>query len=163
MLQVDIVLTELGERNYGKVLEMLYSYINKIKKEEVQEFVFREMQKKSQIDFDYKTKTTALGYAQNLARRLMRVKEEDINDTLWIPHAYEIFDKQEIRRRLDMLVPENSYTIFLSKIVANDQEVEFKKEKYYGTPYTIEKIDEETIIKLKQILPDAETKLGYPP
>jgi insulysin len=69
--KIDITLTEKGEQNYQRVLELVYSYINKIKAEGIKRYVFDEIQKMSKYNFDNITKTTALNYAQTLCYRMM--------------------------------------------------------------------------------------------
>ena len=60
----------------------------------------------SQINFDYKSKSSALNYAQGLAGRMLKIKpEEEMPDILWRPYAYEVWDENEIQRRLDLLTP----------------------------------------------------------
>jgi secreted Zn-dependent insulinase-like peptidase len=92
LLEVSVSLTDLGERNYTQVLKAIYSYINKIKSEGIKEYIFREKQTKAQIDFDYKTKSNALSYANVLGKRALRLKEDEIEDILWVPHSYEIYN-----------------------------------------------------------------------
>lgn len=84
---------------------------------------------KNQIDFEYIRKTLALSYSQTLAARMLKLKDEEINDILWFPYAFEEFNQKEIENRLEMLTPENSYTIFLSKL--NNQIADLQREKWY--------------------------------
>ena len=53
---------------------------------------------------------------------------------MWKPYAFEIYKPEEIKRRFDLLTPDNSIVSFISKIVEK-QESELSKEKWYGTPF----------------------------
>jgi len=43
--------------------------------------------------------------------------EDDISDILWRPYSNEIYNPEEIMRRLHMLTPDKSIVTFISKIV----------------------------------------------
>ena len=49
-------------------------FINKIKKEGVQEYIYNELKNKRKIDFENIKKVGALEYSQTLARRLNYMK-----------------------------------------------------------------------------------------
>lgn len=51
---------------------------------------------------------------------MVKTEERDMDDICWMPHSYEIFDREDIEKRLQMLVPENSHVVFMSKIVEKD-------------------------------------------
>ncbi len=53
-----------------KVIEIVYLFINKIREEGVQEYIYEELKNKKIIDFDNITKHQALSYAQKLAKQL---------------------------------------------------------------------------------------------
>lgn len=52
MMEVDIGLTEKGEKEYMKIIESVYQYINEIKEEGIKDYVFDELKYKSLIDFN---------------------------------------------------------------------------------------------------------------
>lgn len=52
MMEVDIGLTEKGEKEYMKVLDSVYQYINEIKEEGIKDYVFDELKYKNLIDFN---------------------------------------------------------------------------------------------------------------
>lgn len=56
LLSVGIGLTDLGEKDYLRVIKILYSYINKIKQEGMQKYIYEEMSHKRKIDFEYMEK-----------------------------------------------------------------------------------------------------------
>ncbi len=85
-------------------------------------------------DFDYITKSTALGYADNLCSRMStNLDEEEIPDILWRPYDLQNFDQDEIRTRLNLLTPERCITMFVSKLVEKEQNL--SRERWYDTPF----------------------------
>jgi hypothetical protein len=48
------------------------------------------------------------------------MKDDEIDHINWRPYAFEIFDKEEIASRLDLLNPYNSYVTFVSKEVEKE-------------------------------------------
>ena len=50
------------------VIEIVYQFINKIKKEGAQQYIYDELKNKNIIDFDNITKHSALSCAQQLAK-----------------------------------------------------------------------------------------------
>lgn len=103
---VDISLTEKGERDYERVLELIYMFINKIKAEGIKSYIHEESKQMSVIGFDNITKSSALSYSQNLCYRMSKIPfEEEIPDLLWRPYGLERFDPEEIMKRMELLSP----------------------------------------------------------
>ncbi len=85
-------------------------------------------------DFDNITKSTALGYANELCSRMSSIlDEEEIPDILWGPFELQDFDQDEIRNRLNLLTPERCITMFVSKLVEKEQDL--SREHWYDTPF----------------------------
>lgn len=59
-MSVTISLTDKGEKEYKRVIELVYMYINEIKKQGAKRELFDEIAKKNKIDFDYKDKMRAI-------------------------------------------------------------------------------------------------------
>ena len=117
----------------------------------------------SKYHFDNITKSQALSYAQTLCSRMMiQPADEDIEDLIWRPYDYELFDAKEISSRLNLLTPERGIVMFVSQIV-EQQEKDLQTEKWYGTKWTKAKMDDGFIAKLRTIVPGPEERLGYPP
>jgi len=52
-----------------------------------------------------------------LSNRMHYLKDGDQEkNMIWAPYAFENFDKADIMKRLDCLVPENMYILFYSKL-----------------------------------------------
>ena len=94
------------------LIEQVYMFVNRIKEDGVQEYVFEEFQYKSKIDFRNYSHGDAQSTAISLARKLRFIKDdEEVADIVRAPFVYEALDKDDVGRRLDCLHPENMYVI----------------------------------------------------
>jgi len=53
---IDVSLTEKGNNDFKRVIEVIYMFINKIKEEGPQKHIYEEFSKKYKIDFENQTK-----------------------------------------------------------------------------------------------------------
>ena len=88
-----------------------------------------------------------MDYANDLAEKINYMTEEDdINNILYAPYAFEDFDKADIMERLDGLVPEKMFIIYHSKLVQEEKEADpskFTEEKFFKKWFTIEEFSKE--------------------
>lgn len=90
------------------------------------------------------------------------LKDDWIEDIIWTPYAYEDFDVEDIKMRMSLLTPQNSFTVFQSK--QNEKtEQQLLVEKWYGSKYSFEKMSDDLIKELQLIMPDNLTQIGHPP
>jgi len=111
---VTISLTNEGDKNWQRVLEIVYMFINKLKSQDVRDYIYDEIKNKSLIDFNNTTKQKAINLSNSLSRRMNFMRDEDrIDDILKYPYMYENLEKTDIKTRLECMTPDNmivSYT-----------------------------------------------------
>ena len=111
------------------------------------------------------SKVDELSTAVGLARKINFLKdEEDIKYLHQKPFIYDGIDEEDLKERLERLVPENMYVIYHSqkfKELKEESPDQFQREKWYSKDFTVEMLSEETIENLKSIMPDCS--MGYPP
>lgn len=175
MFEISIGLTEKGEQNYMEVIEYVYQFINKIKEEGPQDYVFEEKKVKSKIDFDNIVKTSPMQYGNMLARRLSSYdKSADINLILKAPYLMEKIDKDDIMAKLALFRPDNMFIVFVSTLLKKELEAnpdKFKVEYFYKKQFTIEQISDEQAKKLEnaKFTPNQKEedgtilRMGHPP
>lgn len=78
--------------------------------------MFDEIREHAQMQFDNQVKSKALSYGNMLARRVnfMRNEELDVEEILRIPYINEEFEYSEVKKRLELMHPNNMITIFHS-------------------------------------------------
>lgn len=162
---IVIYLTEKGEREYKRVMELVYMFINKIRQEGPQRTLYQEFANKKTLDFDNMQKSAAIGYGKMLARRLNYLHEDaQVDNILRMPYLYETFDSDGIKEYLSLLVPENMWVFYHSRLL--DEEIKsnpekFKREYYYSKDFTIEEMDEEFKAHLKTVMPEDGMQIGH--
>jgi hypothetical protein len=130
-------------------------FINQIKKEGVQDYIFSEFQLKSAIDFNNLSKLDSTSASVNFARKMNFIKDEDdIKEINRKAFLYDKLDKDDIMNRLELMEPNNMYVIHHSlahkKLKETSPEL-FKTEKWYNKEFGVEELTEEQIEKLKTI------------
>lgn len=135
LLAIDIGPTEKGEQDLMYLMEQVYMFIDRIKQDGVQDYIFEEFQYKSKIDYRNYSHGDAEGTAISLARKLRSIKDdEEVAEIIRAPFIYESLDKEDITRRLDSMHPENMYVIHHSMTHRDAKDANpdaFQKEKWF--------------------------------
>jgi insulysin len=126
---VGITLTDLGLEKYTRVIEIVQAYVNMLKERDVQEWVFDEIKKLNQAEFESKSKKSPAMFVTSMSNRLHRYPP---NEIFTGPELVEAYDPDLIRSYINSLTVEN-LRIYL---VARKFESECDQvEKWYGTKY----------------------------
>lgn len=87
-------------------------YINSLKKQGSQSYIYEELKKKASLDFQNQVKGDPISYANFMSRRMNYAKtEKDIENILTITYQYNEFDQEKIQECLDLMNPKNMFTI----------------------------------------------------
>ena len=129
---INISLTEKGEAEYQRVMELVFAYIERLRKTDFKEYTFKELQAMAQTDFDWKSPQEGMGFVAGRAAQMQRYKLEDI-DTL--PYLFKKYEPDVYRAILETLKPENMLVSLMSQKVKTD-----KVEKYFGTEYAFQEV-----------------------
>ena len=92
--------------------------------------------------------------------------DNDIDDVLWNPYEYKEMDRDDLQKRMDLLVPSNMWVVFQS--LTNKEKKEknpekFQTEKWYSKDFCIEDLDKDFCQNLFTVLPEETMKLGNAP
>jgi insulysin len=137
MFHISIRLTTEGFKQYKKIVEVVFQYIGLIKQAGPQQWVMEELKSMAAVDFRFKQKSPASKFTS----RLSSVMQNPFLPRDWLLSGNTLirhFDQKTVQQALDCLKPDNWRLTLVS------QEGNFdKKEKWYGTEYRMEKVDEE--------------------
>ncbi|MFQ5482637.1 MAG: insulinase family protein, partial [Nitrospinaceae bacterium] len=149
---INISLTLKGEREYPRVLELVYSYIRMLRRTGFKEYTYQEVSRMAEINFKWRELQEGMGFVSGQAA-LMQTYPLDEIETL--PYLYKKYEPAAYRSILDTLKPENMLVVLSSQAVETD-----RKEKYFGTEYALAEVDGEDFERLQ----NAETVAGmtYP-
>ncbi|KAK3333198.1 Metalloenzyme, LuxS/M16 peptidase-like protein [Cercophora scortea] len=145
MFDVQIRLTEEGLKNYKEVVKVLFQYIALLRETEPQEWIFDEMKGMADVDFKFKQKTQSYRFTSKISSVMQKPLPRE-----WLLSGnskLRKFDAKLIKESLDCLRPDNFKMTIVSRDVPGTWE---KKEKWYGTEYTVEKIPADFMEELEE-------------
>lgn len=141
--RIDFDLSEEGLEHVDDILLMMFQYIEMLRSEGPQEWVYKECQQLSDMIFRFKDKEKPINYTSFLARRMQKYP---LNEVLSGSYLLTEYRPDLITMVLDKLVPE---TMRIGVIAKKFADVADQKEKWYGTEYKLEDIADEKIQKWK--------------
>ena len=167
-IEISITLTKKGFENYQKVIEIVYAMINFLKQDIAengpQQHVYEEYSQNGKLKWEFIEKYDGIDFAVNNSENMHNFTHETMQTLLKSQYCFEDFNKEGIAEVVQGLVPENSLVILLSPDFEDIQEDQFLKEKWYGTNYTKEKLDEAMLSMMTSPNIDQSSglKLGNP-
>jgi len=149
---INVSLTEKGEAEYQRIMELVFAYIEMLRKTDFQEYTFKETQAMAQTDFDWKSPQEGMGYVAGRAALMQRYKLSEVET---LPFLFKKYEPDAYRAILDTLKPENMLVSLMSQKVKADQ-----VEKYFGTEYAFEEIGGKSFQRL--VNPPQVDGMTYP-
>eukprot|EP00064_Thunnus_orientalis_P002979 superscaffoldBa00000234_g2987 len=138
---INVDLTEEGLLHVEDIIFHMFQYIQKLRTEGPQAWVFEECKDLNKVAFRFKDKERPRGYTSKVAGLLHYYPLEEV---LAAEYLLEDFRPDLIEMVLDKLRPEHVRVAVVSKSFEGQTD---KKEEWYGTQYKQEAISEETIKK----------------
>ncbi|XP_008320371.2 insulin-degrading enzyme isoform X1 [Cynoglossus semilaevis] len=138
---INVDLTEEGLLHVDDIIFHMFQYIQKLRTEGPQEWVFEECKDLNRVAFRFKDKERPRGYTSKVAGLLHYYPLEEV---LAAEYLLEDFRPDLIEMVLDKLRPEYVRVAVVSKSYEGHTD---KTEEWYGTQYKQEAISEETIKK----------------
>jgi insulysin len=142
---VDITLTEKGLKEYQRIIEMLFFYIQMLQKEGLSESLFQEIKSVTNLQFEFQSKADGLGKSINVATLLPYFPPEIINKKNYMMEEYKPQRFQEV---LKFLNPSSLMVTLKNHELENLP----SKEHFYGTEYENKSLDDAFIQKISDIL-----------
>ncbi|CAG8625900.1 11505_t:CDS:10 [Acaulospora morrowiae] len=145
LFKISIELTEEGFGHYEEVVEISFQFINMLRQldPKEQERVFKEVQSIKAINFKFQEKSWSSYYVAGLSRQMQRPYPRE-----WIlssPYLTRKYDPASIAEGLTYLRWDNCILTLSSKLLGELD----KKERWFGTEYKIEPINEKLLKTLQ--------------
>jgi insulysin len=137
---VSISLTEKGLKEYEHILEMVFAYIDMVRKHGIEKYTFEQAQVMAQINFDWKNPDEGMGF---IASKSALMHDYALDEIEKMPFLLTEYDPKAYKFVLDTLVPENSMVVLSHNSAKFD-----KKAPYYDAEYSLEKIKGKAFAKL---------------
>uniref|UniRef100_A0A671U714 Insulin-degrading enzyme n=1 Tax=Sparus aurata TaxID=8175 RepID=A0A671U714_SPAAU len=138
---INVDLTEEGLLHVEDIIFHMFQYIQTLRTEGPQEWVFDECKDLNKVAFRFKDKERPRGYTSKVAGLLHYYPLEEV---LAAEYLLEDFRPDLIEMVLDKLRPEHVRVAVVSKSFEGQTD---KTEEWYGTQYKQEAISDETIEK----------------
>ncbi|XP_051778792.1 insulin-degrading enzyme isoform X2 [Erpetoichthys calabaricus] len=137
---INVDLTEEGLLHVDDIIFHMFQYIQKLRTEGPQEWVFQECKDLNNVAFRFKDKERPRGYTSKIAGLLHYYP---LDEVLAAEYLLEEFRPDLIEMVLDKLRPENVRVAVVSKSFEGQTD---KTEHWYGTQYKQEAIPEDVIM-----------------
>jgi insulysin len=137
---ISISLTEKGLKEYERILEMVFAYIDMVRKHGIEKYTFEQAQVMAQINFDWKNPDEGMGFIAGKSALMHDYALEEIEKT---PYLLTKYDPQAYKSVLATLVPENAMVVLSHNSAKFD-----KKAPYYDAEYSLGKIKGKAFAKL---------------
>ncbi|XP_049939528.1 insulin-degrading enzyme [Schistocerca serialis cubense] len=136
---INVDLTEEGIEYVDSIVELVFQYINMLKKEGPKQWIFEEYRDIMTMHFRFKDKEMPQNHASTTAQNLNEYPLEEVLSghyliTEWKPEL--------IKMVMDYLTPQN---IRIAVVGRKFEELVDQTEKWYGTKYKLEEIPQETL------------------
>ncbi|XP_065350637.1 insulin-degrading enzyme-like [Cloeon dipterum] len=150
---VNVDLTEKGLENVDNIVDLIFQYINLLRQEDPQEWIFKEYVEITNMSFRFKDKESPRDYVVDLVEDLLKYP---IDDVLTVRYILSEWKPDLINQVMEKLTPDNCRIRIVSK---EFESIADQTEKWYGAKYKIEDIPSELIEKWKNAKPIEELKL----
>ncbi len=154
IMSISAELTPKGMKNYERVMELTFSYIEMLKSEGIKRYSFEENKNMAQVGFDWKTPGEGMGYASG---KTSTMHEYDLKDVDTLPYLFQKFDPAAYQAVLETMTPENMLVSLEGQNMPAD-----KVEEIYGTEYALTEVGGNSFNKLKNPPVSAEEGMTYP-
>jgi insulysin len=145
----EVKLTTEGLQKYQEILKVVFQYSAMMKEQPPLQWMFDEMKNMGDVNFRFKQKTPASRFTMSTSS----VMQKPIPRNWLLSGSTKLrkFDPVAIVSGMEYLRPDN----FRLMVVSQNSPAEFdKKERWYGTEYTVGKIPETLTSELEKILSD---------
>ncbi|CAB4379202.1 unnamed protein product [Rhizophagus irregularis] len=156
MMTMNVYLTEDGLEHYEDVLEIIFQYIEMLRREGPQEWIFNEISSLNQITWRFLEKSWESSYVCMLSNRLHQTYPH--NEILSAPYISCEYEPKLITEMLDCLRIENCVVTLASRLLSGFD----KKERWFNAEYKYEPINENLIKKLEDPVIHPDLKLCPP-
>ncbi|MCB1687013.1 MAG: insulinase family protein [Halioglobus sp.] len=133
LFSVQVALTEKGAADPDRVLQLLFSYVDMLRAEGPQRWLYDEQSRLGELSFRFREQASPMGYVSALASGMQFYAPRDI---LRGPYMMDRYDDAILAELLQQIRPENALVTLNDAAVEGDQ-----LSQYYGVPYSKKPLD----------------------
>jgi len=134
LFSVNVVLTERGVQQYQRVLQLLFAYLDLLREEGPQKWLYEEQSQLSALRFRFKEAPEPITYVSGLASGMHYYAPEDV---LQGPYLMNDYNPALLRELLEDVVATNAV------VTLHDQNVETDQvSRFYQVPYSSSTVEQ---------------------
>lgn len=137
LFSISISLTEKGAADPDRVLQLLFAYVDMLRKEGPQQWLYREQSRLAELNFRFHEQASPMSYVSALASGMQYYAPADI---LRGPYMMDRYDAATLAELLAQIEPGNAIVTLQTGAVTGD-----KVSRYYQVPYAQQPLDVERI------------------
>ncbi|MDO8862565.1 insulinase family protein [Haliea sp. E1-2-M8] len=153
LFSVSIGLTEEGVARQDRVLQLLFAYLDMLRQEGPQQWLYEEQSQLAELQFRFREKANPVNYASALASGMHHYAPQDI---LRGGSLMTDYDPGMLAELLSLLVPDNALVTLSHQSAEVDRESPF-----YAVPYSAETVSAEQL--QRWTAPVEDVGLALPP
>lgn len=143
IFNLTVDLSEEGGEKCDEILKLVYQYLNMLRKQKPAEWIYDELNDLGKISFTFKDKEKPISFVSSLAADLHIFSMDHI---LTANYYLTRYDPALIETLYDYLVPEKMRVSVVSKKYEGKTD---RTEKWYGTEYRLDKLNQSQLQELK--------------
>lgn len=128
LFSLSVTLTEAGATNFERVLQLVFAYMDMLRREGPKKWLYEEQAQLADLAFRFRSSPEPIHYVSALVSGMHVYAPEDV---LRGPSLMEEYKKAMFEDLMSALVPENALVTFSDKLAKTDQVSE-----YYQVPYS---------------------------
>ena len=118
LFSVVVSLTEKGAADPDRVLQLLFAYMDMLRKEGPQDWLYAEQSRLADLGFRFREQGSPMGYVSALASGMQYYAPEDI---LRGPYMMDHYEEAVLAQLLQQIRPDNALVTFSDKAVTGDR------------------------------------------
>tara|TARA_R110000744_G_scaffold66320_1_gene135469 strand:+ start:5049 stop:7844 length:2796 start_codon:yes stop_codon:yes gene_type:complete len=142
---ISISLSELGAKNITAIVSIVFSYLNLLKKEPLNEQYYQEKKSLAELSFSYQEKLSPLDSVSQLVINMQHYPEQDY---IFGDYVMEGQNTATLTALLEFMVASNMRIISIDK--NGSQQPHSSTSKWYQVPYTVNDIEQQKIEQWQQ-------------
>ena len=143
LFEIEVSLTRKGVKEVNQVIERTFQGIKRLQQGGIPDYLFKEMQAKAKVDYQYQSRSEPYYLAMSQARQLIREPLETFPEVTQIPQWH---DPSGVNEVLGFLTPENCFVTTVAKEEFSEVSPD-RKEKWMGVEYSTQQIPNMVIEK----------------
>ena len=146
---IDFKLTHLGVKQFDTIIKRCFQTLNSLKSTGIPPYIFEEMKKMAQVDYEYQSRTSPFHFVAYHAHKLVDEPLKTYPLKTLIPTDY---DAKQTRAFLDLFAAQKAVYVLMTPEQICDSASQ-KKEKWSGAEYRVQKIPAKTLSDWNNIAP----------